>query len=170
MCVCVCVCVCVFKENLALNNLQGLIWYKIQPTNKPTNVSCQHKLYRCNLAFVEIRRACPWLSFLIGTILPIESKDPPKSSWVWLLSSGNYVAYVFCNISHSCNRILPECQESQMKIHSCPSMMKISKFFVHHRERIFVQKPWKWLELNFWFLQSSYVDAIHNDAQIFIDP
>ena len=37
MCVCVCVCVCVWwglhKRNLALNNRQGLICHKAQPTS-----------------------------------------------------------------------------------------------------------------------------------------
>ena len=32
MCVCVCVCVC--KQYLALNNLQGFMCHKTQPTNE----------------------------------------------------------------------------------------------------------------------------------------
>ena len=31
ICVCVCVCVCVYKEDLALNNLQWFICHKISP-------------------------------------------------------------------------------------------------------------------------------------------
>ena len=34
-----CVCVCVYKLDLALNNLQGLICHKIQPINLKKMVS-----------------------------------------------------------------------------------------------------------------------------------
>ena len=34
MCVCVCVCVCVFKQDLALNNLQELVSRKTKQPNQ----------------------------------------------------------------------------------------------------------------------------------------
>ena len=36
MWVCGCVCVCVCEQDLSLDNLEVLIYYKVQPTNQPT--------------------------------------------------------------------------------------------------------------------------------------